>query len=144
MKRVVCFVCLLALFLCSCAVVEQTTTVLEENDTYGIYQLIFQTDLISNDCVGRDWLFTYTYNGQTIESGYTITQPLEESTFESITVEVREQDKIDDVGTGVLGVVICDGGFDKIKVTVTETSGRYKGNIAVWEIICEVKLIGKK
>ena len=65
-------------------------------------------------------------------------------TFQSIGVEIRENDKIDDVGTGTLAVAICDGGSGKTTVTVTETNGRYKGNTAVWEISCEVKLVGKQ
>lgn len=144
MKRTVCIVCLLTLLLSACAAPEQTQTMPKENYSYGIYQLTFKETNISNDCVGNDWSFTYTHNGQTIKSGYTITQSLEAFTFQSIGVEVREKDKIDDVGTGTLAVAICELGSGQTDITVTETGGRYKGNTAVWEISCEVKRVGKQ
>ena len=139
----VCLHCLLALLLSACSVVETEPTIPEGNYSYGIYQLTFKTKKISNDCVGNDWSFTYTHNGQTIKSGYTITQSLEIFTFQSIGVEVQENVKIDDVGTGTLAVAICEVGSGKLQITVTETDGRYKGNTAVWEITCEVKLVAK-
>lgn len=150
MKRSICIVCLLALLLAGCAAEQvqiptQTEPIIPKVDyTYGIYELTFKTKLISNDSVGNDWSFTYTYNGQTIESGYTITQSLEIFSFQSIEIEVREKDKIDDVGTGTMAVAICDGGKGKTEITVTETNGCFKGNTAMWEVSCEVELVGKK
>lgn len=150
MKRIICIVCLLALLLVGCSTEQvqtpiQTEPTIPEGDyTYGIYELTFKTKLISNDSVGNDWSFTYTHNGQTIKSGYTIEQSLEIFTFQSIGIEVREDDKIDDVGTGTMAVAICEVGSGKTQITVTETSGCFKGNTAVWEISCEVKLVGKK
>lgn len=149
MKRSICFVCLLALLLAGCAAGQvQTPTQAEPSipdgdDTYGIYELTFKTKLISNHGVGNDWAFTYTHNGQTIESGYTITQSLEIFTFQSIGVEVRKKDKIDAVGTGTMAVAICEVGSGRTEITVTETSGCDKGNTAVWEVSCDVNLIGK-
>ena len=147
MKRFVCIVCLLALLLSACSVEEQTQTTptIPEGDyDYGIYQLTFLERKISNDYVGNDWSFTYIHNGQTIKSGYTITESLEVFSFQSIGVEIREKDKIDDVGTGTLTVAICEVGSDKTEITVTENAGVFKGNTAVWEISCEVKLVGKQ
>ncbi len=144
MKRTVCIVCLLALLLSACSVEEQTPTIPGGDYNYGIYQLTFTEKKISNNFVGNDWSFTYTHNGQVIKSGYTITQSLEIFTFQSIGVEVREKDKIDDVGTGTLAVAICEVGSGKTEVTVTETDGRFKGNTAVWEIFCKVELVGKQ
>ena len=150
MKRSICIVCLLALLLAGCATEQAQTptqaepTIPEGDYTYGIYELTFKTKLISNNSVGNDWSFTYTHNGQTIKSGYTIEQSLEIFTFQSIGIEIREDDKIDDVGTGTMAVAICEGGSGKTQITVTETSGCFKGNTAVWEISCEVKLVGKK
>ena len=144
MKRTVCIVCLLALLLSACGVEEQTPTIPEGDFDYGIYQLTFTEKIISNDCVGNDWSFTYTHNGQTIKSGYTITQSLEIFTFQSIGFEIREKDKIDDVGTGTLAVAICEVGSGKTEITVTENAGAFKGNTAVWEISCKVELVGKR
>lgn len=139
MKRTICIVCLLALLLSGCSAARP-----EENYSYGIYRLTFTAKKISNNCVGNEWSFTYTHNGQVIKSGYTITQSLNVFALQSIGVEVREHDKIDDVETGTLLVAICDGGSGETKVTVTETSGRFKGNTAVWEITCDVNLVGKR
>ena len=144
MKRFICIVCLLAQLLCSCSVVETEPTIPAGNYAYDIYKLTFKTKLLSNDRVGNDWTFTYTHNGQTIKSGYTITQSVEIFTFQSIDVKIRENDKLDDVGIGTLAVAICDGGSGKTEITVTENAGLFKGNTAVWEISCEVELVGKK
>ena len=149
MKRIFCVICLLAL-LAGCSTEQPQTpteaeqTIPEGEYTVGIYELTFKTQLISNDSVGNDWSFTYTYNDQPIKSGYTITQSLEVFAFQSIDIEIRENDKIDDVGIGTMAVAICDGGSGKTQITVTETNGLYKGNTAVWEISCEVRLVDKK
>ncbi len=144
MKRFVCVICLIALLLSCCSETEPMPTIPEGNYDYGIYELTFKTKKISNNFVGNDWSFTYTLNDQTVKSGYKITQSFEILTIYSIGVEVRENDKIDDIGIGALAVAICDGALGKTKVTVTETNGIYKGNTAVWEITCEVKLVGKQ
>lgn len=146
MKRFICVVYIVVLLLSACSVSEQKATELEQtaNDTYGIYELTFKTEEISNDGVGNDWSFTYTYNGKTIQSGYKMRLSLEVFTFRSVQVEVREDDKLDDTGTGTLLFAICDGGSGKTQVTVTENGGRYKGSTAVWEITCTVNLVGKQ
>ena len=147
MKRAVCIVCLLALLLSACSVEEQAQTppAIPEGDyDYGIYQLTFTEKKISNNHVGNDWSFTYTHNGQTIKSGYTVTQSLEVFTFQSIGVEIREKDTIDDVATGTLTVAICEVGSGKTEITITENAGAFKGSTAVWEVSCEVKLVGKQ
>ncbi len=132
------------MLLSACSGVAPEPTIPEGNYTYEIYKLTFKAKLLSNDHVGCDWTFTYTCDGQTIKNGHTITQSVEIFTFQSIGVEIREKDKIDDVGVGTLKVPIYDGGSGKTTVTVTETNGKYKGNTAVWKITCEVKLKGKQ
>ncbi|MBQ8360104.1 MAG: hypothetical protein IJX37_09435 [Oscillospiraceae bacterium] len=144
MKRIVCIGCLLALLLSACSLREQTPAIPEDNYTQGVYELTFTTEKISNNRVGNDWSFTYTHNGQTVKSGYQITQDLEIFTFQSIGVEIQENDKFDDGGTGVLRVAMCDGGSGKTTVTVTENGGPYEGSEAVWEITCSVTLISKQ
>ncbi|MBR3978184.1 MAG: hypothetical protein IKJ94_01010 [Oscillospiraceae bacterium] len=70
MKQIVCIVCLLALLLSACGVEGQTQTTPatpEGNYSYGIYELTFTEKKITNNCVGNDWSFTYTHNGQTIK-----------------------------------------------------------------------------
>ncbi len=144
MKRTVCIVCLLALLLSSCSAPEQTPTIPERDYDYGIYQLTFTEKKISNDCVGNDWSFTYKCNGETVKSGHKVLLSLEVFTFQTIAVEIREGDRLDDVGTGDIKVAICDGSSGKTTITVTENGGQYKGNTAIWEITCTVKLVGKQ
>lgn len=141
MKKLV-WLLVLALLLSACSVSEPEET--EGHYTHGIYELTFKTRRISNNHVGNDWSFTYTYNGETITSGYQIIQSLEIFSFQPIQIEIREDDKIDDVGTGTMSIAICDGGSGKTQITVTESGGRYDGNTAVWEVTCEVKLVGKQ
>ena len=133
-----------ALLLIGCATEEILPIVQEDNYTIGIYELTFKTKKISNNFVGNDWSFSYSHNGIPIDNGYQIPLSLELFTFQTIDIEIREQDKIDDVGNGVMYVAICDGGSGKAEITVTETDGRYKGNAAIWEVSCEVKLVDKK
>ena len=142
MKQIFCITCLFALLLSACSVKVPTAALPTESFSYRTYQLIFQTKELSNDCVGNNWSFTYTYDGQIIKSGDTINFPLEAFSFLSIGVEVRENDKADDVSNGTLAVAMYDGGLGKTNVTVTETNGRYKGNTAVWEITCAVQPVG--
>ena len=144
MKRFVCLFALTALLLSACSSAEPVPTIPEKHFTQGIYQLTFNEKNLSNEGVGNDWVFTYTHQGQPIQSGYTITQDLGIFSFQSIDVEIREKDKIDDVATGSLAVALCDGGSGKTQLTVTETSSRYKGNAAIWEISCQVKLKEKR
>ena len=150
MKQIICIVCLFAILLAGCAAEQVQTptqaaqTIPDGDYSHGIYKLTFKTKLVSNNSVGNDWSITYAHNGQPIENGYTITQSLEIFSFQSIEIEVREKDKIDDVGTGTMAVAICDGGKGKTEITVTETNGCFKGNTAIWEISCEVELVDKK
>ena len=146
MKRVLCLVCLVALLLYGCSVPEPESTEPEQtvNYTQGIYELTFKAKRVSNNSVGNDWKITYTHNGQTVKSGHKVLLSLEVFTFQTIEVEIREDDKLDDVGTGIMKVAICDGGSGKTTITVTENGGRYKGESAVWEITCTVKLVGKQ
>lgn len=151
MKRFVCVVCVVALLLSGCTVPESTKATTEAtepettaNYTHGIYELTFKAKRVSDDSVGNDWTITYTHNGETVKSGHRVLLSLEVFTFQTIEVEVREDDKLDDVGTGDMKVAICDGGSEKTTITVTENGGRYKGETAVWEITCTVKLIGKQ
>lgn len=140
MKRIICVV-LVALLLSGCAAAEPEST---EHYTHGVYELNFKAKKISNNHVGNDWSFVYTYDGETIKSGHQIVYSLELFTFLPIGVEIREDDKIDDVGTGTMRVAIADGGSGKTQITVTEKGGKYDGNSAVWEVSCEVKLVGKQ
>lgn len=146
MKKLICIICVIAFVMSGCSNNEQIETMPEGTTdyTYGIYELTFTAKKISNNSVGNDWKITYKHNEEIIKNGYQILLSLEVFTFQTIEVEIREKDKIDDVGCGKMNVAICDGGSGKVKITITENNGRYKGNTAEWEISCSVKLVGKK
>jgi len=143
MKRLV-FLLTSILLLSACSVAENEPTIPEGNYTHGIYELTFKTRKISNNYVGNDWSVTYSYKGQTITSGYQVAYALDLFTFLPVHVEIREDDKIDDVGTGTLRIALADGGSGKTEITVTEKGGKFEGNTAIWEVSCDVKLIGKQ
>lgn len=144
MCRFLCIICVLAILLSACTVSEPFDTETTGVYTQGIYSLSFQADQISNHSVGNDWSFSYTYNDEPIKNGHLIAFPLAVFSFISIGVTVTEEDKISDVGTGALRIGLCDGGCGKTEITVTENAGAFKGNTAVWEISCTVKLVGKQ
>ena len=147
MKRVFCLACIVTLLFSACSTPEPDTPSEPEqtaNYTQGIYELTFKARRVSDDSVGNDWTITYKHNGETVKSGHKVLLSLEIFTFQTVEVEIREDDKLDDVGTGDMKVAICDGGSGKTTITVTENGGRYKGECAVWEITCTVKLVGKQ
>ena len=144
MKRIICAISVITILLSGCSVPKATEPEQTANYTQGIYELTFLAKRISHDRVGNDWTITYIHNGQTVKSGHKILLSLELFAFQAVKVEVREDDKLDDVGTGDMVVAICDGGSGKTTVTVTENGGPYKGETAVWEITCTVKLVGKQ
>ena len=144
MKQFLYLFCLLAVLLSGCSASEQTSAPGNEHYTLGTYQLTFHEKKLSNDHVGNEWSFTYSHNGQIIQSGYEITLPLKSRTYQSIDVEIREKDKIDDIGTGTLTIAIREGATGKTEIAVTETNGRYKGNTAVWEFSYEVSLVKRQ
>lgn len=137
MKRFICIFCLVTLLLSACAVQE-------ENYTQGLYKLTIKRQKISNDHVGNDWSFSYTCDGKPIKSGDFITCPLDVFKFQSIQVQIREDDKIPDIATGQVVFGVTDGGEGSAEITVIEDGGNYAGNTAVWKITCTVKLVGKQ
>ena len=144
MKKWFCLICAIAFILSACSNEETTIPQDTANFTNGIYELTFSAERIFNNSVGNDWEITYKHNGKEIENGYQILLPLEIFEFQTIEVEIREKDKIDDVSSEKINIGVCDGGGSKARITVEENNGRYKGNTAEWEIICGVKLVGKQ
>lgn len=98
----------------------------------------------TKDSVGNDWTITYYYENQPIQSGFRFDQWVGVFRFHNIRVEIREKDKIVDVGEGLLTVVSIDGSSDTVEITVIEQGGKYEGNTAVWEVTCYIKLVDKK
>lgn len=146
MKRLVCVICAWVLLLSGCSDPSINLSRCEDtaNNTQDIYELRFNTKELDNNSVGDEWAITYTYNGETVRNGLQIMLPLGETSLETVEVEIIERDTINDVGAGVLNIQIYDGSYTRTEVKVVENAGRYKGNSALWEITCTVKLVGSE
>lgn len=150
MKRLICLFCVISFLFCGCDKTEPAgkgiTEFIEENRncSYGIYELNITKKLLSNNAVGNDWSFKFFLNEEEIKNGHEIIYSLELFQFITIEAEITEKDKINDVGTGKITLGLCDEGRGKAEIIVIENAGRFKGNKAIWEITCELKMIGKK
>lgn len=112
-----------------------------KNYTHGVYQVTITADELSNDHVGNAWQTVYTCEGKPITGSELWTVPLGTTKELTINVTITEKDKWPDVGAETIPVILTDGFQASATITVTENKGRYKGNTALWEIICKVKLI---
>ena len=144
MKKTLCMLCVLVLMLSACSEQARISTQQEQNYTQGLYKLTIKRQKLSNHCVGNDWSFSYTCDGKPIKSGDIITCPLDVFKFQSIQIEICEDDKIPDIATGQVVFGLADGGEGSTEITVIEAGGNYAGNTAVWKITCTVKLVGKQ
>ena len=144
MKKILCVVCLCALLMSACSVKKAEPTEPTTAHTHNVFELTFETKLITNDSVGNNWTITYYYENQSIQSGFRFDQWVGVFRFHNIRVKIQEKDKIVDVGEGLLTVASIDGSSDTIEITVIEQGGRYEGNTAVWKVTCYMKLVDKK
>ena len=138
MKRTLCIGMVLLLLLTACTAPTKRT-VLGEDPTYGIYELVFSVECLSGGTL-EEWDFVYTYNGEEIQSGHQIRFPLDLFSFYSIQVDAIERKNPDNSYHTVLSTAICDGGSGKTEITVTDS----KGNTAVYKVICEVLQVGRQ
>ena len=144
MKKIICVVCLCALLMSACSVKKAEPTESTTAHTHNVFELTFETKLITNDSVGNDWTITYYYENQSIQSGFRFDQWVGVFRFHNIRVVIQEKDKIVDMGEGLLTVASIDGSSDAIEITVIEHGGKYEGNTAVWKVTCYMKLVDKK
>ena len=142
MKKVICFACMIALLLSACSVPKPQIE--QPHYTHAVYELTFETKMISGSSPKEGWIFTYTYNGEAITSGHQIVYSLEFFTFLTIEVQLWEDSNLDHTGNGTLKVAICNGGSGKTKITVADNGGISDGDTVVWEIVCTVKMIRKQ
>ena len=110
-----------------------------EDFDYGIYELAFTEEAVSGGSTGQ-WEFIYSYNGETIDSGYQITYSLELFTFYYIQVEVIEKGTPSNRYTATFAVAICDGGSGKTEIAVTDTADK----TATFKIECQVTQKGNR
>ncbi len=134
-RKIIAFVFTFAVLLYFC--------VYQRNYSHAVYTVSIEENLVTNHSVGNDWQKSYTCNGKIITNGYQWTVPLD--TTETITIEatITEIDECCDIGNGSISIILKDGYKASTHITVTEDKGRYKGNQAIWEIVCEVELTDK-
>ncbi len=142
MKRILCTSIVLIILLAACsAPVQQVppTTELSGDYTYGVYELDFNVEQLSG-WPFEGWDVVYTYNGETIKSGYQVLLSVEVFTFYSVQVEVVERDNPKNSFTASFPVAICDGGSGKTEITVTGSNGK----TATFKVPCDVTQVGKR
>lgn len=137
MRRILCAVMLL-LVLSGCAE-TMTDPKPTESFKYGIYEFNFSEEQISGTPTD-DWEFVYSYDGQTITSGHQIVYSLEVFTFYRIQVVATQRSNPDYTYSAIFPVAICDGGYGKTEITVTDTSGKN----AIFKVSCCLTQIGKR
>lgn len=93
---------------------------------------------IETNHVGNSWSSGVFFNGQEVYGSFEVTAP--EGAGITITGKAVENDKIPDVGTGRVYLVLKDGNVAEATFYVRENRGRYAGNCAVWvlEVSCEI------
>ena len=138
MRKIVCATMALLLSLTGCTA-QIPTSLPTESYTQGIYEFTFAVEQIAGESTDA-WEFVYTYNGETIASGYQILFSLEIFTFHSIQVDVIEKVAPNNTYSATFPVAICAGGSGKTEVTVTDSNGK----TATFIIACHVTQIGKQ
>lgn len=115
----------------------------EPNYTHGVYEITIVSERISNNHVGNEWDIDYYCGNLSIYSGKQWTVPLD--TIEKVTIDVNitEDDKWPDISYASIPVTLSDNFKTSKIITVIEDNGSFKGNKALWEITCTVKLIEK-
>lgn len=142
MKRILCTTIALLMLLTACSAPIQgpePSAEQEVNATHGVYELSFTVERLSGWQFG-DWDVVYTYNGETVTSGYRITCSPDVFLFRSIQVDVIEKDAPNNIYSATFPVAICDGGSGKTELTVTDRDGR----TATFMVTCQVTLVGKR
>lgn len=92
-------------------------------------------NLIQNDSVGNEWIFSGNVNGIDIKQGKTINLTTTGNEDISLSASAEEEDTYPDLGNGDENVNVSSLNLSKnnqksIDVTVTEDRGRYSGNTA--------------
>ena len=109
-------------------------------------------DLVYNNHVGNEWLFSVAVNGQYVPvSSYSPTLVYESlvtgPTCLQITAKAVEYDKYSDVGTTTTTVQVdCPSESSRsqeviMEVLVREDRGRYVGNTALWRFRIQIEII---
>ena len=137
MRRILCGVMLL-LVLTGCAelMTEPEPTGVYK---YGIYEFNFSEEQISGTPTD-DWEFVYSYNGETITSGYQITYSLELFTFYRIQVVAIQKSNPNYTYSAIFPVAICDGGSGKTVLSVMNANGKD----SAFNIKCQVIQKGER
>ncbi len=152
MKRFICAL-LMLLMLTSCSaqtqlhpiplntVTDQLTEAPEY--THGVYEITIVEKLLYNESVGNEWQKEYVCEGETFNSKKRWTVPLDTVKTVTIDINIIEEDKIPDIGTGSLTVDFTDGYEAVADIIVTELKIAPCKNTAHWQFTCKVKLVDK-
>lgn len=111
------------------------TTTTGKAKTYGTFKVTATANMIYNNHVGNDWW--YYFEAGTEQLPATINCRVGDEV--SLYAEITEDDNVPDVGSWDGYVIIEDGDFENgfttsVDVYVYETSGRYAGNEAKFEV----------
>lgn len=110
-----------------------------ESFKYGIYEFNFSEEQISGTPTD-DWEFVYSYDGETIASGHQIAYSLELFTFYRIQVVAMQKSNPDYTYSATFPVAICDGGYGKTELAVTDINGKS----VILTISCYLVQVGKR
>ena len=92
--------------------------------------------------MGNDWEHIYLMDGQKITSGHQITVPIGGTVeTKTITVTIKERDKIPDEAVQDINVEIRGGEEQHRELIITENAGSYNGNTAVWDVTVLIRFI---
>ena len=138
MKRILCIFIVLMMLLTACAEPTQQPSA-GKNYKYGVYELDFSVEYLSG-WLFTGWDFVYTYEDKEIKSGHQVLLSLEIFMFHSIRVNVIERRNPENAFSETFPVAICDGGYGKTEITVTNSYGK----TAAYKITCNVKQVGKR
>ena len=136
-----CIFCLTVILVIFCGGCTERKIKEETNYVQGVYEVVISKSLLCNHSVGNEWDIVYTCNDSVISSSERWTVPLDTQKMVIIRATITEKDTYPDVGFGDLCVVLKDGFETTTTISLFENKGRFKGNMAQWEITCKVVLV---
>ena len=108
--------------------------------TKGVYSIQCRWALLSNNHVGNDWTKQVLYNQKDVAST-DIVASLDSKI--SLTAIVTENDTVPDTAKQNIQIYLSDNSQTTAEIKVIENRGRYKGNAAVWQLVCTVMLVSR-
>lgn len=101
---------------------------------YDTYEIQIEAVCVLNNQVGTDWTKTFIMDEQEIGNKHRIKVLKGEIVEKSVHITITEQDKHSDTTNRNIHFLLRDNQELLKTITVKENNGRYKNNIAEWEI----------